>query len=373
LGPAPARLGDPLADIETPALVVDLDALDANIAAMAAQVQGSSAVLRPHGKTHKSAAIAALQLAAGAVGLCAQKVSEAEALLPSGVDDLLVTNHILGARKLGRLCDLARRVRITTLTSDVSHIGWLSEAATAHGVEIEILIEIDAGDARMGLQQPDALPDLARAVDRSPGLRLRGLQVYNGPLQHMRDHGTRRQAAHDAGDRAEQARDAIRALGLACDTVSGGGTGSFAADLERGLFTEIQAGSYVFMDEDYGRNLDAAGQPFRPFRQSLFVQTTVLRTPNADCVYVDAGVKALNLDCGMPGVHDRPGLAFTRASDEQGRIDILPGARAPELGETLLLVPSHCDPTVNQYDWMVGVRAGTVEAVWPVNGRGCLI
>lgn len=373
MGPAPARLGDGIADVETPALLVDLDALDANIAAMAAQVRRSGAVLRPHGKTHKSAAIAALQLAAGAVGLCAQKVSEAEALLPSGVGDLLVTNHVVGARKLERLCDLARRVRLTTLTSDPGHVGWLSDAARAHGVEIEILIEIDAGDARMGLQQPDALPDLARAVDRAPGLRLRGLQVYNGPLQHMRDHGARRQAAHEAADRAERARDVILSLGLACETISGGGTGSFAADLERGLFTEIQAGSYVFMDEDYGRNLDAAGEPFRPFTQSLFVLTTVMRTPNPGCVYVDAGVKALNLDCGMPGVHGRPDLAFTRASDEQGRVEVLPGGRAPALGETLHLVPSHCDPTVNQYDWMVGVRGGTVAAVWPVNGRGCLI
>ena len=164
MGPSPARSGDVLADIETPALVVDLDVLDANIAGMAAALAGTGIALRPHAKTHKSVEIATRQLAAGAVGLCAQKVSEAEAVLASGVADLLVTNHVVGARKLDRLCDLARRVRLTTLTSDARHVAMLSEAATRHRVELEILIEIDAGDARMGLQQPHALPALARWI-----------------------------------------------------------------------------------------------------------------------------------------------------------------------------------------------------------------
>ena len=155
--------------------------------------------------------------------------------------------------------------------------------------------------------------------------------------------------------------------------ISGGGTGSFVADSEFGVFTELQPGSYVFMDGDYGRNLGPDGQAFRAFAQSLFVLTTVLRTPSTGVVYVDAGVKALNLDCGMPDIHARPDLTFTRASDEQGRIEAAPGGRAPDLGEALMLVPSHCDPTVNQFDWMVAIRDRVVEDVWPVDARGCVI
>ncbi|MDE1569835.1 DSD1 family PLP-dependent enzyme [Aquabacter sediminis] len=370
--PMPARPGDALPEIDTPALLVDLDALDANIALMAARARAAGVALRPHGKTHKSVAIARRQLAAGAVGLCCQKVSEAEALLPSGVEDLLVSNHVVGARKLERLAALAGKVRVTTLASDIGHVGMLSAAAVAAGVTIDILIEIDAGDARMGLQSSDALLPLAEAIHGAAGLRLRGIQAYNGPMQHVRGAAERARAAHEAGERAAEARARIRAAGLPCPLVTGGGTGSFEADLASGLLNEIQPGSYVFMDVDYARNLDADGAPYRPFAQSLFVLAGVLRTPAPGLAYVDAGAKALNLDCGPPAVADRPELAFTKASDEQGRIEAAEGAAAPVLGERLRLVPSHCDPNVALYDWMVAVRGDLVEAVWPVDGRGCL-
>ena len=370
--PAPARRGDSLALIETPALVVDLDALDRNISAMAAHAHQSGIALRPHAKTHKSVEIGRRQLAAGAVGLCCQKVSEAEALLPSGVSDLLISNHVVGDGKLGRLARIARHTRVTTLASDPRHVGWLSDAAQAHNVEIEVLVEIDAGDARMGLAGMTGLPDLGRSIHTAKGLRLRGLQVYNGPFQHLRPQAERAAASRQAAARAAEARDILTRAGLPCSLITGGGTGSFAEDAALGVFTELQPGSYVFMDGDYGRNLDAAGEPYAPFAQSLFVLTTVLRTPEPGIAYVDAGVKALNLDSGMPTLHERPDLRFTKASDEQGRVETAPGGRAPELGERLTIVPSHCDPTVNQFDWMVAVRDGSVEDVWPVDARGCL-
>jgi D-serine deaminase-like pyridoxal phosphate-dependent protein len=373
--PMPARIGDPLSRVQTPALIVDLDALDANIGAMAAHVRGRGQVLRPHAKTHKSVEVARRQLAAGAIGLCCQKVSEGEALLPSGVQDLLISNHVVGAGKAQRLCALARQVRTTTLCSDTRHARVLSDAARSAGVQLEILIEIDAGDARMGLPDGDTtgLLQIAQMVQDAPGLRLRGLQVYNGPFQHIRSHEERTSAAVLAASRAKAASQLLQDAGLTCEVISGGGTGSFPADVEAGVLTELQPGSYVFMDADYGRNLDASGAQVSAFRQSLFVQTTVIRTVSAGVVYVDAGVKSLNLDHGMPLVKGRPELAFTKASDEQGRIEASPAGPAPELGEVLMLVPSHCDPTLNQHDWIVAVRNDEVEAVWPVEGRGCLL
>lgn len=367
--PVPARPGDEIGQIDTPALVVDLDALEANIAAMAASTAAAGIALRPHGKTHKSVAIAKRQLAAGAAGLCCQKVSEAEALLPSGVADMLVSNHVVGTAKLQRLAALAAQVRTTTLTSDADHARLLSAAAAAAGVTFEILIEADAGDARMGLLDGSLLPDLALAVSDLPGLKLRGLQVYNGPFQHLRPQAARAQAAETAAARARAARETLLERGLCCDLLTGGGTGTFAEDIYAGVLNELQPGSYVFMDTDYGRNLDREGAPYRPFRQSLFVLTRVLRVPAPGVAYVDAGVKALNLDCGMPDVHEWPNLAYVRASDEQGRVE----GEVLELGEELFLVPSHCDPTVNQYDWMVAVRGGRVEEVWPVDARGCVL
>lgn len=367
----PARPGDLLQEVDTPALVVDLDLFEDNIARMAALARGFSVALRPHAKTHKCSEIARRQIEAGAVGLCCQKVSEAEAMLASGARDLLVSNHIVGADKLARLAALARHARVTTLTADLRHVSQLSAAALHAKVEIEVLVEIDVGDARMGLPLEE-LVEVARAVAAAPGLKLRGLQAYGGPFQHVRDAGERAAAAGETARRAARARALLAAEGLPCPLVSGGGTGSFLDDGALGVLTEIQPGSYVFMDGDYARNRDKEGHPYRPFAQSLFVLAGVMRARPDGVCYVDAGVKALNLDCGMPTIHERPDLAFVTASDEHGRIEPRGPSRTLDLGEKLLLVPSHCDPTVALYDEIVAVRAGRVEAVWPIDGRGCL-
>jgi D-serine deaminase-like pyridoxal phosphate-dependent protein len=249
----------------------------------------------------------------------------------------------------------------------------LEDAARRYDARLEILIELDAGDARMGLLDEAALLPLAEAIRAAPHLKFRGLQVYNGPFQHLRPQADRAAAAKASGERADRARVTLESAGISCEVISGGGTGTFAEDAALGAFTELQPGSYVFMDGDYARNFAADGSPYRPFRQSLFVLTRVLRSSDPGFVYVDAGVKALNLDSGMPTLHERPDLVFTKASDEQGRIEILPGGTTPGLGDTLWIVPSHCDPTVNQFDWMVAIRNGRVADVWPVDARGCVL
>jgi D-serine deaminase-like pyridoxal phosphate-dependent protein len=361
-----------LADVDTPALLVDLDAFEANIATMARKAAAAGAALRPHAKTHKCAEIARRQLAAGAKGICCQKVSEAEALLPSGVEDVLISNQIVGPAKLRRLAKLARAVRVTTCVAYPAQAAALSEAAAQEGIEISVLIEIDVGDSRMGLRDPETVMALAGQVEALPGLRFRGFQAYSGPLQHTRSFERRKAEAERGAHIAAQMRERVEDSGLSVDIVTGGGTGSFEFDLASGTFNEIQPGSYVFMDRDYERNEYADGGPFRPFQQSLFVLATVMSGPWSSWAYLDAGAKAVNNDCGFPGVRDRPGLAYVRASDEHGRIEAAPGLEPPGLGERLMLVPGHCDPTVNLHDWIVAVRRGAVEAVWPIEARGAL-
>lgn len=368
----PAAPGMMLADVDTPALLVELDTLEANIARMARRAAAAGVALRPHAKTHKCAEIVRRQLAAGAVGICCQKVSEAEALLPSGVADVLVSNQIVGPAKLDRLARLARAVRVTTCVAHPAQIAALSEAARRAGTEIGILVEIDVGDGRMGIRDGEAAVDLALRIDELPGLRLRGLQAYTGPLQHTRGFKARQADAARSAGIARELRSRIERSGVAVEIITGGGTGSFEFDLSSDVFTEIQPGSYVFMDRDYQRNEDAQGGPYEPFDQSLFVLATVMSGPWSNAAYLDAGAKALNNDSGFPGIRGRADLTYTKASDEHGRIEASPGLSPPDLGERMMLIPGHCDPTVNLHDWIVVVRGGTVEAVWPIEARGAL-
>src|SRR5882672_8641928 len=335
---APASVGTPLDDIDTPALVVDLDALEGNIARMAQAMEGSAARLRPHAKSHKCAEIARRQIAAGAVGVCAQKVSEAEALVAGGVADVLVTNEIVGAQKVSRLARLAHEAKVAVLADDPGN-----------------LVELDAAA-------------LAQQVADCKNLRFAGLHAYHGAAQHLRSASERREAIESAAAKAAVTKQLIQKVGIACETVTGAGTGTFLLEGASRVFNEIQPGSYVFMDADYNRNDWDKGWP--RFEQSLFVLATVISAPTAQRAVVDAGLKASSVDSGMPLVHERPGVEYAKASDEHGVLKIAAGAKAPKLGEKLLLVPGHCDPTVNLYDWLVCVRKGRVEALWPVTARG---
>ena len=362
--PPPAQPGMRLDQVDTPALILDLDAFEANLDRLAATLDGTGVRLRAHAKTHKSPVIAHLQIARGAIGQCVQKVAEAEVMAWGGVPDIIVTNQVVGAPKLARLAALARITRIAVCADDGRQLASLEEVAAAAGVRIPVLVEIDVGMGRCGTNAgPDAVA-LAGRIAASRQLEFRGLQAYHGSAQHMRAPGQREAAVGEAAVLVRRTLEQLRQQGLACPVVGGAGTGTFALEVASGVYTEIQCGSYCFMDADYARNADAPG-----FTQALFVLATVMSTAQPGIAVVDAGLKALSTDSGMPLPWQRPGVTYVGASDEHGKLACEPGSR-PELGEKLLLVPGHCDPTVDRYDWYVGVRNDVVECLWPVAARG---
>ncbi len=366
----PARIGMPLAEVDTPALILDLDVFERNLARMAEAVRGAPVRLRPHAKSHKCGEIALRQIAAGAVGVCCQKVSEAEALVAGGVGDVLITNEVVGAVKLERLAALARKSRLAVCADDAGNVRDLDAAAARAGVRLDVYVEINVGADRCGVEPGAPALTLARAIAGCSNLRFAGLQAYHGGAQHLRSVAERRAAIGRAVGMVRATRALIEQDGIACATVTGAGTGSFPLELASGAWDELQPGSYVFMDADYNRNEYDASWP--RFGQSLFVWTTVMSRPNAERAVVDAGLKASSVDSGMPQTWELPGVEYVKASDEHGVLAIAPGAQAPALGAKLLLVPGHCDPTVNLYDWFVCVRSGVVEALWPVSARGAL-
>jgi D-serine deaminase-like pyridoxal phosphate-dependent protein len=376
-GPArmPARAGELLAAVDTPSLVVDLDLFERNLGVMAEAVEGGGKGLRlrPHAKSHKCPEIAKRQIARGAVGVCCQKVGEAEAFVAAGIGDVLVTNEIVGDSKLARLAVLARSASIGVLVDDPGNVAALA-AATAHaGSSIEVMVEIDVGAHRCGIAPGAAALALVRAVvaQTERGLRFGGLQAYQGAAQHLRRPAERRAAIAQAIEFARDTKALIERAGIACPTVTGAGTGTFLLERDSGVYTELQPGSYVFMDADYGRNELGGGEPV--FAQSLYLWTTVMSAPASDRAIVDAGLKAFSVDSGLPLVADRAELECIRASDEHGVLKVPPGAKAVRVGDKLRLIPGHCDPTVNLHDWIVGVRKGRVECVWPVSARGALL
>jgi len=375
--PPPAVPGMALAHVDTPALLVDLDAFERNLARMAEAAKAAGVRLRPHAKTHKSPVIARRQIALGAVGACCQKVSEAEILADGGVDDILVSNQIAGTRKLDRLAALACQARVAVCVDDAGNAREVSAAAGRFGAEIGVLVEIDVGSGRCGVAPgPDAVR-LAQQVARLPGLRFDGLQAYHGAAQHRRGWDERRDAIAEAAAKVRQTVDGLAAAGLECRTVGGAGTGTYPFEAASGAWNELQVGSYIFMDADYARNRGADGGPVTTFEHALFVLATVMSHPVADRAVVDAGLKALSVESGLPELWQRAGIAYKGAADEHGKL-ALDGSNAPlGIGDKLLLVPGHCDPTVNLHDWYVGVRGlGTdtarVEAVWPVAARGAM-
>ena len=374
--PPPAQPGQSLAEIETPALVIDLDAFERNLVAMAAFTQAHGVRLRPHAKTHKSPEIALRQIAHGAVGQCCQKVGEAEILVAGGVQDVLVTNEIVGAAKLDRLARLARQARIGLCVDHPDGVREAAEAAARNDVVLDILVEIDVGSRRCGAAPGEAALRLADAVHRTNPLKLRGLQAYQGAAQHMRSIDERREAIERAGLSTRQTARRFVDAGLPCEIISGAGTGTHELEGTSGIWNELQAGSYIFMDADYARNRQADGTPFRTFEHALFILAGVMSKPVPDRAIVDAGHKTAAVDSGMPVPFRRDGVIYTKPSDEHGVLTGDP-VMVPHRGDRLLLVPGHCDPTVNLHDWYVCVRGlhgpdAHVEEVWPVAARGAL-
>jgi D-serine deaminase-like pyridoxal phosphate-dependent protein len=369
-----ARLGDPLATVATPALVIDLDAMECNLAAMAAFARSHGIRLRPHAKMHKSAAIAKAQIAAGAVGVCVQKLSEAEVLADAGIADIFISNEVIDAAKLTRVAALAKRINLAIAVDSTVGVDRLAEACTAVGGAPDVFVEIDVGQGRCGVS-PAAAGALAHHVV-SRGLRFAGLQAYQGGAQHRRGAAEREAAARSAASLVRAAQTSITAVGIACPLVTGGGTGTFVFDAASGVYGELQAGSYLFMDVEYA-DIEPAERAPR-FEHALFVKSQVMSRAVSHVV-VDAGIKAYAIDAGLPRAWRRE-LEMINFGDEHGILKSSGTASAadlPQLGETVWLVPGHCDPTVNLHDVYVAVRGGlergVVEALWPVDTRGCLI
>ncbi|MEC9345343.1 MAG: DSD1 family PLP-dependent enzyme [Pseudomonadota bacterium] len=367
--PPPARIGDPVNKVDTPALIVDLDILAANIARMQRLADSHGVRLRPHAKTHKSADIGRLQVAAGAVGLCCQKVSEAEAMVAGGIGDVLVSNQVVGRAKIDRLVLLARRARVGVCVDDPVNLAEIAAAARHAGVSIDALVEIDVGMARCGVPVGETALALCRDAVEAEGLRFAGLQAYHGSAQHIRGAGERGTAIARGGAHVRRMLDLLAGAGIDCPTVTGAGTGTAPFEAASGLWTELQAGSYVFMDADYARNHLVDGDA--PFGHSLFVLAGVMSVARAGQAVCDAGLKSMSFESGLPLVHGRRGVTYARPSDEHGSLALEAGVTL-ELGDRVRLIPGHCDPTVNLHDWYVGIRDGHVAALWPVSARGAV-
>ena len=363
----PAEIGMAEREIQTPALIVDLDAFEANLDTMRRIAEASGLRLRAHAKTHKSADIALAQMArGGAVGICCQKVSEADALIRGGVTDVMVTNEVRDRAKLARLAALAGRATLAVCADDAAGIADLDRACRAAGTMLDVFVEIEVGQGRCGVA-PHEAARLAALVVASPVLRFGGLQAYNGSAQHQEDEAARRVLMAAVTASVSEALAALDAAGIDCPLVTGAGTGSYPAEAASGLYGELQCGSYIFMDADYRAR---GGPGVEPFAHALYVLSSVMSTAPAGRATCDAGLKAMSMESGLPLVAGREDVAYDRPSDEHGGLAD-PG-NVLRAGERLRLIPGHCDPTCNLHDWYVGVRGGVVECLWPVTARGKL-
>ncbi len=326
---------------------------------MAAFVERTGKAVRPHAKTHKSPIVARLQLQRGAIGFCCAKLGEAEVFADAGIGPLHITTEIAGEPKVSRLVALQKRAEVMAAVDDMDAARALSEAMRAAGLMLDVLVDVNVGQERTGVPPPLA-GELAAGVASLPGLRFRGIQAYEGHLQHVYGEQERRDQWRVCARRILKALETIREKGLATEIVSTAGTGTCAFAAELPEVTEVQAGSYPFMDCDYAK---VEGLEYET---SLTVLSSVVSRVHADLAIVDAGWKALSTDSGMPEVKGRPELVYAPKGDEHGGVRgvfLVPGTR-------IELVPSHCDTTVNLYEEYVCVRKGVVEAVWPIAARG---
>src|SRR6185437_8198779 len=358
------------------ALVIDVEALDRNIAAMAAFAAKSGLKLRPHAKTHKSADIARRQIGAGALGVCCAKLGEAEALAAEGIEGLLITSPVVGEPAVQRLIGLAARAPTLMASCDnPDAVAAIGAAARAADVRLTLLVDIDPGLRRTGVADADAALALARQIDAHPQLSFGGVQFYCGAEQHIEDYAARREAIMGKMQLLTAAIDALKAASLSPAIVSGGGTGSHAIDGELGVFTELQVGSYIFMDRQYNDcalTPEDSGAAPRPFETSLMIDSRVISASYPMLVTVDAGLKAMATEAGAPPIlaGAEEGSAYRFMGDEHGAIVPPMGMAPPQLGERVTLGAPHCDPTVNLYEAYHVVRGDTLEAIWPVTARG---
>jgi 3-hydroxy-D-aspartate aldolase len=368
----PALPGMAESDIQTPCLILDLDALERNIRKMGEYAKAHGMRHRSHGKMHKSVDVQRLQEAlGGAVGVCCQKVSEAEVFARGGIKDILVSNEVRDPAKIDRLARLPKYgSRISVCVDDLANVAELSAAAQRHDTTIECLVEVDCGAGRCGVTGAAAAIEIAKAIDAAPPLRFSGVQAYQGAAQHLENYAERKAKLDDAIVLVKAVVGALTAAGLKPELVSGGGTGSYRFESNSGVYNELQCGSYAFMDADYGRIKDEDGNRLDrgEWENALFILASVMSHAKPGRAICDAGLKAQSLDRGLPTIHGRSDIRYIGVSDEHGVIE--DSRNALRINERLKLVPGHCDPTCNVHDWYVGVRNGKVEVLWPVSARG---
>ncbi len=356
------------ADLPTPALLLDLDAFEANVARLRDHTRAAGIALRPHAKTHKCPEIARRQLAAGALGICVATIREAEAMAAAGITGLLITSELAGPEKIRRLLRLAARQPDTmAVTDSLEHAQQLDAAAAAAGQKLNVFLDIDPGSRRTGVQAGEPAKHLARAIMRLPHLALRGVHCYSGASAHVVGFDARRTHSHTAMAPAIATFRDLRAEGLPLEILSGGSTGTYNIDPELKDMTELQCGSYVFMDVDYRRIGGRGGALYDDFASALTVLATVISRNEPKRATIDAGLKAFATDKRFgPDAKDLPGLKYSWGGDEHGILDLAAAPRDVRLGERLEFIVPHCDPNVNLYDRLYCLRGDKVEAVWPV-------
>lgn len=351
-------------ELDTPALILDLDVIEGNIALMEEFLRGRAARIRPHMKTHKTPALAYKQLAAGAIGVTCAKLGEAEVMANAGIRDILIANQIIGPIKIERLMSLATRTDVMVAVDDPQNVRDLNEAAGRWGVRPRVLVEVDNGTHRCGVQRGEPTIQLAAYVAEASNLRLAGVMGYEGFAVFIPDAEERAAAARGAMEILTGAADDCRGAGLPIEIVSGGGTGTYATSGAYPGVTEIQAGSYITMDGRY----KSIGMPFEC---GLTVLASIISRPRPEVLITDLGMKQVSHEFGMPEVLDVPGATLTRLSEEHGLVELEdPGSMTLQAGDKLEILPSHGDTTINLHDYFFGVRGDRLEVVWPVAARG---
>ncbi|MBD3646421.1 MAG: DSD1 family PLP-dependent enzyme [Pseudomonadales bacterium] len=361
----------PVEALPTPALIIDLDLFEANVDKMQRHVEAHGMGLRSHTKMHKCPIIARKQIERGAIGVCAATVSEAEIMQFNGVDDILITSPIVTGDKISRLMDLSERNEAIQIVVDCKQgADSLAKAARERGLNLGVLIDLDPEMGRTGIQ-PDLALDLARYIlDQCPELQFNGLQMYAGHCMHIEGFENRRDRYSAIMKKGMETREAFEREGIAVPVFTGGGTGTFDIEPELGALTDIQAGSYIFMDVEYRDIGGRQGERFDDFTPSLFVLATAISQPQSRLITIDAGLKAFATDTVAPVFRDVEGVKFHWGGDEHGIIQLDNPSAEIKLGDKLPLLASHCDPTVNLYDYYFPYRNGVVEEVWPIAARG---
>jgi D-serine deaminase-like pyridoxal phosphate-dependent protein len=373
LEPIPLKSPMSLWDLPTPALVVDLEALESNLKKMTDFYRGKKAKLRPHTKTHKCPILAKKQIAGGAVGVCAAKVSEAEVMVEAGVENVLITSPVVTKEKIERVLALAKKSPgVSIVVDQEQNVRDFDDAARAVGVKLPVLIDLNVGTDRTGIAMGKPALGLAEAIRKSSSLSFRGLQAYAGHLMHLRGFEYRRQTSESVMGRAVEFKHALEKAGCEVPILSGGGTGTYNIDSEIDGITDLQVGSYLFMDVNY-RNVGGQNGPvYDDFRPSLLVLATAISQPAKGRITIDAGYKAFATDQEPPDPLSLPGVSYRWAGDEHGVLEFRDprGPSEVKLGDKVLLIASHCDPTVNLYDHYYPFRNERVEEMWPISARG---